>query len=448
MLLRTVPGSAFSFSRERNTTMRRKLYSEMRTVYETTVQNPHTFRVTVKTKDMVDEPILKEAVEKTMKRYPYFAMQIDKGENEIFFADNPRPMVVLHRDDPPVLGSEEVNGHLLNISWWKNKIHIDVYHALTDGGGIYPLIKTLLYYYCSAYYEMELSAEGIRLSDDPVDPKEWEDPAIAELEEDPFCVVQKWQKPGFQLKDGGKAGISEHCIVYNIRIQEKEFMRFNMSNDGSPGTIIALFLSRAIEKLHPVKEDPVVIAMCVNQRKALKAPLAHQSLVGDVRLVYSDKMKKLSFMDQATSYRGMVALQSDPDIVREEIKEYQQIVRDLEALPTLEEKHQYAVDRMDLLTSYFTATISYVGKTDMGEAEQFIQEFHVLPSTALPSSATPLTLELSAMNGSFYVNFMQYFPEDCYLKAFIRELRENNINYDVLYQEDTKYPGMIDLWTK
>ena len=223
-------------------------------------------------------------------------------------------------------------------------------------------------------------------------------------------------------------------------------MRFNLSNDGSPGTIISLFLARAIDSLHPDKKDPVVIAMCVNQRPALGAPLAHHSLVGDVRLVYRDRMKQLEFMDQATSFRGMVALQSDPDIVREEIKEYQEIIADLDGLATKEERHKYCVDRMDLLSSYFTATISYVGKTDMGEAEQFIQEFHVLPSTALPSSATPLTLELSAMNGSFYVNFMQYFENDCYLKAFIRELRTNNINYDVLYQEDTKYPGMIDLW--
>ena len=71
--------------------MRRKLYSEMRTVYETTVQNPHTFRVTVKTKDMVDEPILKEAVEKTMKRYPYFAMQIDKGKTRSSSRTIPAP---------------------------------------------------------------------------------------------------------------------------------------------------------------------------------------------------------------------------------------------------------------------------------------------------------------------------------------------------------------------
>lgn len=426
--------------------MRYELYTEMRTVYETTDQNPHTFRVTIKTKDMVDGDLLQQAADLTMKRYPYFAVQIERDGEDIYFADNDRPMLVLNDDRPILLGSEQVNGHLFSISWWKNKIHIDVYHALTDGGGIYPLIKTLLYYYCSAYYERDLSSEGIRLADDPVDPAEWEDPAIPEIEEEPFAPVVKWQKPAFQLADGGLAEITDKCIVYNIRIHEKEFMRFNLSNDGSPGTIVALFLARAIEKLHPEDKDPVVIAMCVNQRKALGAPLAHHSLVGDVRLPYRGKMKEMPFMDQATSFRGMVALQSDPDIVREEIKEYKEIVSELRAMDTAEERHRYCVERMDRMTSYFTATISYVGKTDMGEAEHYIQEFHVLPSTALPSSATPLTLELSAMNGSFYVNFMQYFENDCYLKAFIKELRDNDIDYDVLYQEDTKYPGMVTLW--
>ena len=54
--------------------------------------------------------------------------------------------------------------------------------------------------------------------------------------------------------------------------------------------------------------------------------------------------------------------------------------------------------------------------------------------------------EISAMNGSVYINFMQYFKDECYLKAFIKDLRDNDINYDVLYAEDTKYPNLIDLW--
>lgn len=426
--------------------MKHELYSELRTIYETTVENPHTFRVTIKTKDMVDEDILKGAVAKTTKRYPYFCVRLVMEGDDIYFEDNENPMPVLHTDGPVTLGGEQVDEHLMSISWWKNKIHFEVYHALTDGGGLYHFIKSLLYYYCSEYYEMELSAEDIRLSDDPVDPAEWEDPGKVPITTEPFFPVEKWESPAFQISEGGAVEISKKCVVYNIRVPEDEFMRFNISNDGSPGTVVSLFLARAIERVHPVKKDPTVIAMCVNQRKALRAPLAHQSLVGDVRLVYDETIKKMDFMDQCTCFRGKVALQSDEDVVLQEIKEYQDIMKDLDALPTIRQKHKYCIDRMDYMTSCFTATVSYVGKVDMGEAEQFVQEFHALPSTALPSTATPLTLEISAMNGSVYINFMQYFKEECYLKAFIKDLRDNNINYDVLYAEKTKYPNMIDLW--
>ena len=41
---------------------------------------------------------------------------------------------------------------------------------------------------------------------------------------------------------------------------------------------------------------------------------------------------------------------------------------------------------------------------------------------------------------------MQFFEGDAYLRAFIKQLRENDINYDVLYQEPTKYPGCVCPW--
>lgn len=340
--------------------MRRPLYSELRTIYETSTQNPRTFRLTIKLKDMVDQAILEETVRKTMKRYPYFCVKLVLDGQSVFFEDNPAPTPVLHTDGPIMLGGNEADGHLLAFCWWKNKVHIDVWHALTDGGGIFHLIQTFLYLYCSVYYERDLSAKGIWLEGDEILESEWEDPARKPVTFDTATMVEKWSEPAFQIFDGGIAKAKDSCIVYNIRICEEEFMRFNISKEGSPGTIIALFLSRAISSLHPTAAQPLAIALCVNQRRALRAPYAHQSLVGD--------------------------------------------------------------------------------------AEFYVQEFHALPSTALPSCATPLTLELSAVNGSFYVNFMQFFEEEDYLRAFISQLRENNINYDVLYQESTKYPGIVCPW--
>lgn len=426
--------------------MKHALYSELRTLYEATDQNPRTYRITIKFKDMVDEEVLHEAVHLTMRRYPYFCVRLAIDEDALYFEDNPVPTPVLHTDGPIMLGGYETRGHLLAFCWWKNKVHLDVSHALSDGGGIYHLIQTFLYYYCSDYYDCELAHAGVWLAGDEIAEAEWSDPAREAISYQAESVIEKWHDRAFQIPDGGLVKLSDKCIVYNIRISEKEFMRFNFSNDGSPGTIVALLLTRAIANLHPQTADPITIAMCVNQRRALGAPLAHQSLVGDVRLVYQDRMKDMPFDLQATCYRGMVVVQSDIDMVRKEVCEYQELMKVLEGLPSHEARSAYCKELAAQKSQMLTATVSYVGKVDMGNAEYYVQEFHVLPSTALPSCTTPITLELSAVNGSFYVNFMQFFEGDAYLRAFIKQLRENDINYDVLYQEPTKYPGFVCPW--
>ena len=87
--------------------MRYPLYSELRTAYEATLENPRTFRITMKLKDMVDAAVLANAVRKTMRHYPYFRVRLGVDEDALYFEDNPLPTPVLHTDGPIVLGGFE-----------------------------------------------------------------------------------------------------------------------------------------------------------------------------------------------------------------------------------------------------------------------------------------------------------------------------------------------------
>lgn len=420
--------------------MERKLYSELRTIYETTAADPHTFRLTIKLKDLVDGAVLRRAVDAAMERYPYFRVRLAERDGELLFADNPAPVPVLETKHRITLGGAQAAGHLLAFCWWKNRLYIDAYHGLTDGGGIAPLVKTLLYYYCSFYYETPLPAEGVRLRDGAAAPEEWADPALSPLPEGPRGLVSKWSEPAFQLTEGGRIRLIPEGVVYNLRVPEAAFMGFNLSHDGSPASIVALLLARTVAALHPEAARPPVIAMCVNQRRALRAPLAHQSLVGDVRLPYTARLGALPFPEQVTCFRGMVTLQTDEGMVLDEIRDYQALMAELKGMDGHGERQARCRARMEALSRCFTATVSYVGKAELGEAERFIQEYEALPSTALPSTHVPLTVEMSAVNGYFFLNFIQYFHETDYFSAFIRQLRENGLDYDVLNVAEARYP--------
>ena len=93
-----------------------------------------------------------------------------------------------------------------------------------------------------------------------------------------------------------------------------------------------------------------------------------------------------------------------------------------------------------MLSKCVTATVSYIGKVNLGSMERYLREFDPLPSTALPSMHTPLTIEMVSMNGLIVLNFIQHFPEMEYFSNFARQLRENDINYNVLRQEKALYP--------
>ena len=52
----------------------------------------------------------------------------------------------------------------------------------------------------------------------------------------------------------------------------------------------------------------------------------------------------------------------------------------------------------------------------------------------------PLTIELSAANGMFFLNFMQYFREDDYFSLFVRQLREAGIDFEERSVTAALYP--------
>ena len=56
--------------------MKQQLYSELRTIYETTAAAPHTFRLTFKLKDLVDGASLRRAVDAAMERYPRMELPV------------------------------------------------------------------------------------------------------------------------------------------------------------------------------------------------------------------------------------------------------------------------------------------------------------------------------------------------------------------------------------
>lgn len=422
--------------------MEQKLFTELRPLYVTTKESPNEIRIRIRMRDLIDPEILRRAVDMTMKRYPYFRVELQKKEGRYVFAENHRPVVItdsLHGVD---LNSEDSNYHMIAFCRKDNWIVLDVFHGMTDGTGAYEVVRTLLYYYCSERYNVKLKEEGIRLVGEEIPEEEWIDP-VANRTDLPSPKQNELMSDALNLI--ASAGLEEdHChTVYSIAISETEFMRFNLDNDGSPGTMVSLLLSRAIAKLFPEAGNTIRIALCVNQRKALHAPLAHQSLVGGVMLEYKDKMRDWSLDKQATAYRGMVFAQAQEENVLMGVASIKGLNGMILSKESDTERLGIASYINSLASRVVTATVSYVGKADYKEAEQYIRDFRLWTS----SSGNGLLVEISAVNGRFTLDFLQTFSNPIFVNAFLKELEENGIVYDLQDVNELELPNIQLPWT-
>ncbi len=422
--------------------MEQKLFTELRPLYVTTKEAPNEIRIRIRMRDLIDPASLRHAVDMTMRRYPYFCVELQKKEGNYVFAENHRPVVITNSLHGVELNSEESNYHMIAFCWQDNWMILDVFHGMTDGTGAYEVLRTLLYYYCSERYQVKLKEEGIRLVGDEIPEEEWVDPVVNRTD----LPTPERNEMSNALNVIDYAGLQDdhRHTVYSIAISESEFMRFNLDNDGSPGTMVSLLLSRAISKLYPRAEDVIRIALCVNQRKALHAPLAHQSLVGGAVLEYKDKMRDWSLEKQGTAYRGMVFAQTQEENALMGVASFKGMNDMLLSKESDAERLGIASYINSLTSRLVTATVSYVGKANYREAEQYIRDFRLWTSPL----GSGLLVEISAVNGRFTLDFLQSFSSPVYVNAFLKELEENGIVYDLQDVNELELPNIKLPWTE
>lgn len=423
--------------------MEQRLFTELRPLYVTSKASPNEIRIRVRMRDLIDPEVLRRAIDTTMERYPYFRVELQKKDGQYVFAENHRPIVITHSLHGVALNSEDSNYHMIAFCWQDNWIILDVFHGMTDGTGAYEVVRTLLYYYCSERYHIKLGEEGIRLVGDTIPAEEWADPVVNRTD---LPLPRRNEQMSDALNLIASAGLGEdhRHTVYSIAVSESEFMKFNLDHDGSPGTMVSLLLSRAIARLYPNAKDIIRITLCVNQREALQTPLAHQSLVGGVFLEYKDQMRDWPLDRQATAYRGMVFAQTLEEDVLMGVASIKGINGLLLSKESDQERLGVAAYINALAARVVTATVSYVGKANYREAEQYIRDFRLWTSSA----ADGLTVEISAVNGRFTLDFLQTFSSPIFVNAFLRELDENGIVYDLQDVNELELPNIQLPWTE
>ena len=388
-----------------------------------------TFRLAIRMKETVDYDLLSRSIEKVMVRYPYFCVCSEREGEDIVLRYNRHPLPIFPDDRTVTLGSAESRGHLISFGCKDKTIFIDASHYLTDGMGVDPLLKSLLFLYVSERYGAEgLATDRIRMPDGsvcegefmypfPDRPIEAESVILPKVPEESYCLDSN------AFDNGG-------LYAYHLRIPQKAMMAKASSSDGSPVSFLSVLLYRALHQLDPNINKPVVAHVQHQYRAILNAPMSHHSLVNYIPVALAPRLSTWDVEKQNTVVRGQVILkggsEADVEAVNRLIKAFQNDASFDEKKRTMARYAENSIHRK-------TFGISYVGKMDWCGLERYVDDLHVYIGEK--HTKNMLLVEVMTVGENFSLTFMQSGCGKKYLNAFIEEIRAHDIPVSLVGEE-------------
>ena len=380
----------------------------------------YTIRGEVVLEHEIDIAVLQHAVDKAFIRYPYFSVQVELWNSEYVLIPNLRPHNVICGKQQIVLGSEDVNYHLIVVSCYENRILFHVSHSITDGIGRAPFTKTVLYYYLSEKYGIELDTDGIRLAESNIMSDECGEPfPVKELMK---AEPSGYRSFGYALKAADAYGIQnrQRC-EYRFHTDEEKWMDLCRRLNASPNSLLSVLLARTVWKGKYQSDTDIVINLCLNMRPALLNRNSHLMLLGNIPMIYPPSWKDLTPDQLTLRTRKMIDDQKVSENVRylcrKNILEFDKI-RKMNSLKMRTSVMQSCIrGKGGFLSSTFS--ISYVGKNNMGSLSPYVKEMYTSVD-AVPEGGA--MIEITNADRKFFFTWLQDFTDDTVIRSFMQDL--------------------------
>lgn len=395
-------------------------------LYLSTPEHPNMMGVIVGLKEDIDGDILKEAVEGLRDRFPYFYVKAESEENDLAAVPNPLPMVVRNTWDPVCLNSEESNFHLAAFKYSGRRLAFELSHAISDGAGVLPYVKSVMYMYLSKKTGQAFDPEGFRLPGSAIPESETGNPFAGldiDSAEEPLYI-----KPPvtdfYRLTDDND---NEQRIFF-LKIPESDLMQYCRDTDGSPNVFFSVMLAKAVRRYDPESDKTVSVSVAVDNKAILGNHDNYRMFANVAELDFPKKRSLDDVTKSCTIARGQLMLQTQKENSLRTIRQRKATFSQLGMMP-LDMKLNMIGKAAGSLR--WSASVSYANSRSFGPLDPFIDELYVV---AEPGTSGVIC-EIACINHSFFLAFSQAFSSDRFFKAFIEELALTGIEYSVLADE-------------
>ena len=141
----------------------------------------NVFRLSATLSEPVDRDVLRAALDVTLRRFPSIGVRLRKGIFWFYLERMPEVPEITEEQSYPLvhMSYASIRECAFRVVVYKNRIAVELFHALTDGTGGMIFLKTLLAEYLSRKYGISVpNTDGVLCRMDEPSPEELEDSFI------------------------------------------------------------------------------------------------------------------------------------------------------------------------------------------------------------------------------------------------------------------------------
>lgn len=389
----------------------------------------NVYRMSVTLTEEISPDCLQQALEQVLPWFETMNVRMRTGMFWYYFETNTKGTpVVREEEDFPCryIEPRENKQYLFRVTWYKNRINLEVFHVLADGAGAVNFLRELTYQYLRLKYPGALSECGDHLSDDTS--LNTEDSYLRHYrkrDRKSYRAVPAVHIKGERLARGELGVIHGYLSVQALKQKAREL---SMSINEYLCGIYVYSIYKACLHENPSKKP---IALCV--------PVNLRPFFGSMTTRNFFAMVSVPFLAQKEYYeRREIML-----LVRDELKK--QITREhleqlisynvsnqknliLRAVPLLLKK---PVMRLVYLSGVkgTTTTMTNVGMLAVREEYRpYIQRFQVILS---PSAGQNMKATVCSYGDELVVTFGSLLKDTSVQKEFFRSLSEEGLDVTV-----------------
>lgn len=274
-------------------------------------QHAPIYRVEISLDRLIDKNILRAAINDVLQRFPYYKVKLGKGIFWAYLEHNKKDVVLQHDTICPCVGINyrKNNHYLFKIKYYSGTIALEIFHALTDGGGAMILLNTLAARYLNlADKNIDIKPDekyGIWDIDAPVTESEYDDSFYRYFDRKQKALGIK--SPAYHFK--GTKNKQDIIMYIKATMQSSQILQLSKSYGLTVTEFLTSVYMQSLLNLQAKTKDrrPVRLSVPVNLRRILPSKTMRNFTFFVLGEIFPVKDKQYSFEEIAETVKSQLS---------------------------------------------------------------------------------------------------------------------------------------------